>query len=56
MVTGGFEAEVLNSTLFYTVYDSTLENDRIYTSNLDGSNAAALTDGTSNDALGTATD
>jgi Tol biopolymer transport system component len=56
VATAGFEAEILNSALFYTVYDSTLDRDRIYTSNLDGSNAVALTDGTSNDYLGTATD
>lgn len=53
---GGYEAEVLNSALFYTVYDSTLGNSRIYASNLDGSNAVALTDGTTYDALGTAED
>ncbi len=56
VVTGAYEVEVLNSTLFYTAYDSTLNNDRIYSSNLDGSNAVALTDGTSEDYLGTATD
>jgi Tol biopolymer transport system component len=56
VVVGAYEAMVLNSTLFYTAYDSTLENDRIYSSNLDGSNAVALTDGTTYDALGTAED
>ncbi|MGA9039583.1 MAG: hypothetical protein WB421_03525 [Terriglobales bacterium] len=52
----GYEAEILNSSLYYTVYDTTLSNDRIYKSNLDGSNAVALTDGTTYDYIGTSTD
>jgi Tol biopolymer transport system component len=51
----GYEAIVLNSILYYSVTDATLGVRRIYTSNLDGSNAVALTDGTSDNFLGVAT-
>ena len=51
----GYEAVVLNSILYYSVTDATLGVRRIYTSNLDGTNAVALTDGTSDNFLGTAT-
>ncbi len=51
-----YEAEILNSTLYYTAYDQNLESDRIYKANLDGTGAVALTDGTTEDYLGTSTD
>jgi Tol biopolymer transport system component len=51
----GYETVVLNSILYYSVSDTTLGVRRIYTSNLDGTNAVALTDGTSDNFLGTAT-
>jgi Tol biopolymer transport system component len=51
----GYEAKILNSTLYYSAYDSTLNNNRIYKSNLDGTGAVSLTDGSSNDFVGTST-
>lgn len=51
----GYEAEIFNSTLYYSVYDTNLNNNRIYKSNLDGTGAVALTDGTSNDFIGRST-
>lgn len=56
LVNDAFELEILNSTLYYTLYDTTANNDRIYKSNLDGTGAVALTDGSSGDSLSLATD
>lgn len=56
LAVGAYEAEVLNATLYYTIYNSDLEAAQIYMSNLDGSNAVALTDGSSYSYLGTSTD
>jgi Tol biopolymer transport system component len=55
VVPGPWESEVLNSMLYYTLYDSGLAKNRIYKANLDGTGAVALTDGTSNSQLATST-
>ena len=51
-----YEAVILNSTLYYTIYDTNLELDQIYSSNLDGTNAVSLSDGTTEDYLGLSND
>jgi hypothetical protein len=45
--TGAYELIVLNSTLFYTQYDATSEEDQIFSANLDGSSPVMLTDSSS---------
>lgn len=47
-----YESEVLNSSVYYSFYDTTLNFTRIYKCDLDGSNAVAITDGTASDYLG----
>ena len=42
-----WELEVLNSTLYYTQYDSTSGQDQIFSANLDGTNPVMLTTSTS---------
>jgi Tol biopolymer transport system component len=56
LVNGPFELEILNSSLYYTFYDSVAANNRIYKANLDGTGAVAITAGTSSDSLDIATD
>lgn len=46
-----FEAEILNSTLYYTVWDQDAELEQIWKSNVDGSSAVKISDGTANDRL-----
>jgi hypothetical protein len=46
------ESEVLNSSIYYLLYDGTLLAMRIYKCDLDGSCAIAMTDGSSSDHLG----
>jgi hypothetical protein len=50
--TGAYELTVLNSTLFYTQYDSTTDEDQIFSSNLDGSSPVQITTGDYYSALG----
>jgi Tol biopolymer transport system component len=52
LVGNAYESEVLNSSVYYTLYDTTLNFTRIYKCNLDGSDAVAITDGTASDYLG----
>ena len=52
MATGAYESEVLNSTLYYTNFNSTTSLYQVYKSNLDGTNAVLVSDGTSTDYLG----
>ena len=40
---GAYELEVLNSTLYYTAYDSDSEQDQIFSANVDGSSPVQLT-------------
>ncbi len=56
VVANVYEGEILNSTLFSTYYDSTLDLNQIYKSNLDGTNAVSLSDGTSSDWLAVTAD
>jgi Tol biopolymer transport system component len=56
VVPDGWEAEILNSTLYYTLYNSDLGLDQIYKSNLDGTGSAAISDGTADDWLGLSSD
>jgi Tol biopolymer transport system component len=56
LVNGAFEMEILNSNLYYTLFDPVATNDRIFKSNLDGTGAVALTDGSSSDSLSLSTD
>jgi Tol biopolymer transport system component len=51
-----YEAEILNSTLYYTVYDSDLGHSQIWKSNPDGSAAVRLSDGTTSDWLALSSD
>jgi len=46
-----FEAIVLNSTLYYTFFDTVLGKPQIYKSKLDGTSPTSISDGTSNDTL-----
>jgi Tol biopolymer transport system component len=46
------ESEVLNSSLYYVMYDSSVNFDQIFKANLDGSASASISDGTADDALG----
>jgi Tol biopolymer transport system component len=46
------ESEVLNSSVYYSAYDTSLSNNRIYKCDLDGSNVVAITDGSNYDYLG----
>jgi Tol biopolymer transport system component len=46
------ESEVLNSSVYYSFYDTTLNITRIYKCDLNGSNAVAITDGSASDYLG----
>ena len=56
LVNDAFEMEILNSNLYYTLFDPVATNDRIYKANLDGTGAVALTDGSSSDSLALSTD
>ncbi len=46
------ESEVLNSSIYYSAYDTSVSNNRIYKCDLDGSNVVAITDGSNYDYLG----
>ena len=52
----GYESEVLNSSVYYSFYDTTVSNTRIYKCDLDGSNATPITDGSAQDYLALSTD
>ena len=54
LVPGSFESMILNSTLYYTFYSSTLSQNQIYKSSVDGTNAVSVSDGTNADQLGLA--
>ncbi len=56
LVANSYEAVILNSTLYYTHYDSTLGLNQVYKANLDGTNPVSISDGTSNDYLGQSSD
>ena len=56
LVANVYEAQILNSTLYYTLYDTTLSLDQIYKANLDGSGSVSLSDGTAYDYLGLSSD
>lgn len=56
LVNDAFELEILNSNLYYTLFDPVAVNNRIYKANLDGTGAVALTDGSSGDSLSLSTD
>jgi tricorn protease-like protein len=51
LVPGAYESEVLNKTLYYTLWNSDLGNDQIFGANLDATGAVAVTDGSSDDYL-----
>jgi Tol biopolymer transport system component len=51
-----YEVEVLNSTLYYTAYDSTVDTYQIYKANLDGTGSVKVSDGTAEDYLGLSAD
>jgi len=56
MVPGSYEAAILNSTLYYTLYTSSVGFNQIYKANPDGTSAVSISDGTSNDRLGQSQD
>lgn len=56
LVNDAFELEILNSNLYYTLFDSVAGNNRIYKAKVDGTGAVALTDGSSGDSLSLSTD
>lgn len=56
VVSNAYEGVILNSTLYYTIYDSTLQLDQIYKANQDGTNPVSVSDGTSDDYLGVTAD
>ena len=51
VVPNAFEAIIINSTLYYTIGDNELELNQIWKSNIDGSGAVSVSDGTANDRL-----
>ena len=56
VVPNSYEGLILNSSLYYTIYDSNLGFHQIYKSNLDGTNAVSVSDGLSDDYLGLSAD
>lgn len=56
LVLGVYESEVLNSSVYYSFYDTTVSRWRVYKCDLDGSNATPVTDGTADDYLNLGTD
>jgi Tol biopolymer transport system component len=52
LVPNVFEAEMLNSTLYFTVEDANLNLEQIHKANADGTGAVSLSDGTADDWLG----
>ena len=56
VVPDAFEAEILNSTLYYTFWDSDLGLDQIYKAGLDGSGAVSISDASADDWLGLSSD
>ena len=53
---GAYESEVLNKTLYYTMWNSDLGAYQIYGADMDGTGVVAVTDGSSDDYLGLSTD
>ncbi len=51
VIPASFEAIVLNSTLYYTFFDTVLGKSQIYKSKLDGTSPTSISDGTSADTL-----
>jgi Tol biopolymer transport system component len=51
LVPGTWEFVMLNSSLYYSVYDSDISHDQIWKSNADGTGAVKLSDGTADDWL-----
>lgn len=56
LVPNAYEGAILNSTLYYTIYDTDLDLDQIYKANVDGTGAVSISDGTSDDYLGLSND
>lgn len=56
VVPGCYEAEILNSTLYYTLYDSDLGLSQIWKANLDGTGAVSVSDGTADDWIALSSD
>ena len=56
LVPNAYEGVILNSTLYYTIYDTDLDLDQIYKANVDGTGAVSISDGTSDDYLGLSND
>ena len=56
LVPNAYEGVILNSNLYYTLYSSDLSLDQIYQSNIDGSSAVSISDGTASDYLGVSSD
>jgi hypothetical protein len=52
IVPGAFEAEVLNSNLYYSIENSDTNLEQIFKSNQDGTGAVSISDGTADDRLG----
>ncbi|HSS98109.1 MAG TPA: hypothetical protein VLK33_13810 [Terriglobales bacterium] len=46
-----YEAEIFNSSLYYTLYDSDISKNQLWKSNVDGTSAVKISDGTANDYL-----
>jgi hypothetical protein len=47
-----YEAEIFNSTLYYTLYNSSIGFDQIMKANVDGTGSVSISDGTAEDWLG----
>jgi Tol biopolymer transport system component len=56
LVPNAYEGAILNSNLYYTLYSTDLSLDQIYKSNVDGSSAVSISDGTASDYLGVSSD
>jgi hypothetical protein len=54
VVTNTYEAEVINSNIYYTFTPTGLEVSQVYKAGLDGSNPVSLSDGLHTDYLGLA--
>jgi hypothetical protein len=54
VIANTYEAEVINSNIYYTFNPTGLEVNQVYKAGLDGSNPVSLSDGTHNDYLGLA--
>jgi hypothetical protein len=56
VVANTYEAEILNSTIYFTQFNPDLDLSQIYKANLDGTGAVAVSDGTADDWLNLAVD